>query len=74
MLRKVDWRDVPFYSTISVGCISTELDAWLYNGTLYVSYEQGALTNARTFESLYYSRYPEPLKSFQFIILDVKDS
>lgn len=47
------WRDVPFYSAISVGAVSVEADVWLYNGTLYIGHEQGALTNARTFESLY---------------------
>ncbi|KAE9381445.1 hypothetical protein N431DRAFT_320819 [Stipitochalara longipes BDJ] len=47
------WRDVPFYTAISVGAISTEADVWLYNGTLHVGHEQGALTNARTFASLY---------------------
>lgn len=30
------WRDVPFYSGLSRGAISTEADVWLINGTLYV--------------------------------------
>lgn len=30
------WRDVPFYTALSKGCISTEADVWLFNGTLYV--------------------------------------
>lgn len=47
------WRDVPFYSALSVGAVSIEADVWLYNGTLYVGHERGALTSARTFESLY---------------------
>lgn len=47
------WRDVPFYSAISVGAVSVEADVWLYNGTLHIGHEEGALTNARTFESLY---------------------
>ena len=47
------WRDVPFYSAISVGAVSVEADVWLYNGTLHVGHEQGALTKERTFESLY---------------------
>ena len=47
------WRDVPFYSAISVGAVSVEADVWLYNGTLHVGHEEGALTNERTFESLY---------------------
>lgn len=47
------WRDVPFYSAISVGAVSVEADVWLYNGTLYVGHERGALTKERTFQSLY---------------------
>lgn len=47
------WRPVPFYSALSVGAVSTESDVWLYNGTLHVGHEQGALTKERTFESLY---------------------
>ena len=47
------WRDVPFYSAVSVGAVSVEADVWLYNGTLYVGHEPGALTTSRTFESLY---------------------
>ena len=47
------WRDVPFYTALSVGCVSVEADVWLYNGTLYVGHEQSALTPARTFASLY---------------------
>jgi hypothetical protein len=30
------WRDVPFYTGLSYGSISTEADVWLINGTLYV--------------------------------------
>lgn len=30
------WRDVPFYTGLSYGAISTEADVWLINGTLYV--------------------------------------
>jgi len=47
------WRDVPFYSAISVGAISTEADVWLYNSTLYIGHEVSALTPNRTFSSLY---------------------
>ncbi|KAK5278230.1 hypothetical protein LTR40_009410, partial [Exophiala xenobiotica] len=28
------WRDIPFYSALSVGCVSVEADVWLYNNTL----------------------------------------
>ncbi|KAK6434936.1 hypothetical protein LTR95_008886 [Oleoguttula sp. CCFEE 5521] len=47
------WRPVPFYSALSVGAVSVESDVWLYNGTLHVGHEQAALTNERTFDSLY---------------------
>ncbi|ORX92986.1 PLC-like phosphodiesterase, partial [Clohesyomyces aquaticus] len=47
------WRDVPFYTGLSYGAISTESDVWLINGTLYVGHELSALTPERTFESLY---------------------
>ncbi|OAP61637.1 hypothetical protein AYL99_03840 [Fonsecaea erecta] len=47
------WRDVPFYSALSVGCASVEADVWLYNDTLYVGHEESALTQARTLDSLY---------------------
>jgi hypothetical protein len=30
------WRDVPFYSALSVGAFSVEADVWLLNDTLYV--------------------------------------
>ncbi|KAI9789514.1 MAG: hypothetical protein M1835_001636 [Candelina submexicana] len=47
------WRDIPFYSALSVGAVSVEADVWLYNSTLYIGHEPSALTTARTFESLY---------------------
>jgi len=47
------WRPIPFYSALSVGAVSVEADVWLYNGTLHVGHEEGALTDARTFDSLY---------------------
>ncbi|KAL4805957.1 histone acetylation protein-domain-containing protein [Aspergillus unguis] len=47
------WRDVPFYTALSHGCISVEADVWLYNGTLYVGHDESSLTKDRTFESLY---------------------
>ncbi|KAI9374469.1 hypothetical protein BJX61DRAFT_294016 [Aspergillus egyptiacus] len=47
------WRDVPFYTALSHGCISVEADVWLYNGTLFVGHDQSSLTDERTFESLY---------------------
>ncbi|KAK0324573.1 hypothetical protein LTR82_004278 [Friedmanniomyces endolithicus] len=47
------WRPIPFYSALSVGALSVEADVWLYNGTLHIDHEQGALTNERTFDDLY---------------------
>ncbi|KAL2866261.1 uncharacterized protein BJX67DRAFT_356072 [Aspergillus lucknowensis] len=47
------WRDVPFYTALSNGCISVEADVWLYDGTLYVGHDESSLTEERTFESLY---------------------
>lgn len=47
------WRPVPFYSALSVGAVSVEADVWLYNSTLHVGHEESALTNERTFQSLY---------------------
>jgi len=47
------WREVPFYTGLSKGCISTEADVWLFNGTLYVGHDESSLTEERTFESLY---------------------
>ncbi|KAJ4377388.1 hypothetical protein N0V83_000213 [Neocucurbitaria cava] len=47
------WRDVPFYSGLSYGAISTEADVWLINGTLHVGHELAALNKKRTLDSLY---------------------
>ncbi|KAL4917974.1 hypothetical protein BDW62DRAFT_74118 [Aspergillus aurantiobrunneus] len=47
------WRDVPFYTALSHGCISVEADVWLYNDTLHVGHDESSLTDGRTFESLY---------------------
>ena len=61
-MKIADWRDVPFYTALSVGAVSTESDVWLYNDTLFVGHEQGALTTARTFESLYINPILDVLK------------
>ncbi|KAH4061958.1 hypothetical protein HBH50_212490 [Parastagonospora nodorum] len=53
------WRDVPFYTGLSYGAISTEADVWLINETIYVGHEPSALTTSRTLSSLYI----EPLLS-----------
>ena len=47
------WRPLPFYSALSVGAVSVEADVWLYGDTLHVGHEESALTNERTFQSLY---------------------
>ncbi|KAG9247850.1 hypothetical protein BJ878DRAFT_453627 [Calycina marina] len=56
------WRDVPFYTALSLGVISVEADVWLYNNTLHVGHEKSALTAARTFESLYINPIVDVLK------------
>jgi hypothetical protein len=51
------WRDLPFYTALSYGCISIEADVWylpaINDSTLFVGHEMSALTTARTFDSLY---------------------
>lgn len=47
------WRDLPFYTALSYGCVSVEADVWLYSDILYVGHEASALTSTRTFDSLY---------------------
>ncbi|EPQ60709.1 hypothetical protein GLOTRDRAFT_90125 [Gloeophyllum trabeum ATCC 11539] len=47
------WRDVPLLTALSYGVGSVEADVWLVNGTLYVGHEVAALTQDRTFASLY---------------------
>ncbi|WPH03883.1 Hypothetical protein R9X50_00676600 [Acrodontium crateriforme] len=47
------WRSIPFYSALSVGAVSVEADVWNYNGVLHIGHEESALTNERTFDSLY---------------------
>lgn len=56
------WRDVPFFTGLSYGCISTEADVWLYNSTLYVGHMRSALKKERTFESLYVKPILETVK------------
>lgn len=47
------WRPLPVYSALSAGATSIEADVWLFNGNLHIGHEQSALTDARTFDSLY---------------------
>ncbi|KAI9930076.1 hypothetical protein ASPWEDRAFT_48247 [Aspergillus wentii DTO 134E9] len=56
------WRDIPFYTGLSKGCMSTEADVWLYNGTLYVGHDESSLTEERTLESLYIDPMLDVLK------------
>ncbi|KAK5058814.1 hypothetical protein LTR84_011078 [Exophiala bonariae] len=56
------WRDVPFYSALSVGAVSVEADVSLINGTLYIGHELSALTDARTLKSLYIDPILDVLK------------
>ena len=47
------WRPIPFYTALSLGCISIEADVSLFNSTLYVGHENAALTPDRTLDALY---------------------
>jgi hypothetical protein len=47
------WRDLPFWSALSVGCVSIEADVYLINDTLYIGHETEALSSSRTLKSLY---------------------
>lgn len=49
------WRKVPLFSALHAGCIGVEADVWLFNNDrkLYVGHDTAALTQHRTFESLY---------------------
>ncbi|EJT72337.1 hypothetical protein GGTG_09203 [Gaeumannomyces tritici R3-111a-1] len=48
------WRDVPFYTALSRGCISVEADVWLYgDDRLLVGHDRSSLSENRTFDSLY---------------------
>ncbi|THH11614.1 hypothetical protein EW145_g544 [Phellinidium pouzarii] len=50
---QIDWRNVPLLDALSLGVASVESDVWLINGTLFVGHELAALTDVRTFASLY---------------------
>ncbi|KAL0579099.1 hypothetical protein V5O48_002882 [Marasmius crinis-equi] len=56
------WRDVPLLTALSFGVASVEADVWLANGTLYVGHEIQALTQDRTFDSLYVQPLVEIVK------------
>lgn len=47
------WRDAPLFRALSFGVASVEADVWLINQTLFVGHEKAALTENRTFASLY---------------------
>ncbi|KAL2366420.1 hypothetical protein RJZ56_000679 [Blastomyces dermatitidis] len=47
------WRDLPFYSALSAGCISIEADVWLEDDMLLVGHDLSSLTKTRTLQSLY---------------------
>lgn len=42
------WRDVPFYSGLAAGAISTEADVWLIDGILYVGFCKIPITQVST--------------------------
>ncbi|KAI8958231.1 PLC-like phosphodiesterase [Daldinia sp. FL1419] len=49
------WRKVPLFSALHAGCIGVEADVWLFDDDpkLYVGHDEAALTENRTFTSLY---------------------
>ncbi|KOC09399.1 hypothetical protein AFLA70_12g006411 [Aspergillus flavus AF70] len=66
-----------FTRGLSKGCVSTEADVWLYNGTLYVGHDESSLTEERTFESLYVNPMLDVLKrqnpQTRFVTLPTKN-
>ncbi|KAL5533892.1 hypothetical protein ACEPAG_352 [Sanghuangporus baumii] len=47
------WREIPLLTALSFGVASVEADVWLINSTLFVGHELAALSDDRTFDSLY---------------------
>ncbi|KAJ4342537.1 Altered inheritance of mitochondria protein 6 [Ascochyta clinopodiicola] len=47
------WRRVPLYDALRFGCSGVEADVWLFNDDLFVGHSTRALTQDRTFRSMY---------------------
>ena len=47
------WRRVPLYDALRWGCTGVEADVWLFDEDLFVGHSTHALTQNRTFRSMY---------------------
>lgn len=47
------WRRVPLYDALRWGCTGVEADVWLFDDDLFVGHSTHALTQTRTFRSMY---------------------
>ncbi|KAH7377784.1 PLC-like phosphodiesterase [Pyrenochaeta sp. MPI-SDFR-AT-0127] len=47
------WRRVPLYDALRWGCTGVEADVWLFDDDLFVGHSTNALTQNRTFRSMY---------------------
>jgi hypothetical protein len=47
------WRRVPLYDALRWGCTGVEADVWLFDEELFVGHSTNALTQNRTFRSMY---------------------
>lgn len=47
------WRRIPLYEALRWGCTGVEADVWLFDGDLFVGHNTNALTQDRTFRSMY---------------------
>ncbi|KAJ4323682.1 Altered inheritance of mitochondria protein 6 [Neodidymelliopsis sp. IMI 364377] len=47
------WRRVPLYDALRWGCTGVEADVWLFDEDLFVGHSTHALTQTRTFRSMY---------------------
>lgn len=47
------WRRVPLYDALRWGCTGVEADVWLFDEDLFVGHNTHALTQNRTFRSMY---------------------
>jgi len=47
------WRRVPLYDALRWGCTGVEADVWLFDNELFVGHSTNALTQNRTFRTMY---------------------
>ncbi|KAF2011379.1 hypothetical protein BU24DRAFT_279932 [Aaosphaeria arxii CBS 175.79] len=55
------WRMVPLYDALRYGCTGVEADVWLFDNELFVGHDTNALSDDRTFRSMYVDRLVELL-------------